>query len=263
MQKTNFHTHTARCGHASGEDEQYVRSAIRGGYRVLGFSDHTPWSYASDFVSPIRMPLDALPDYVRSVRSLQRRFAGRIELRLGLECEYFEDYMPWLRDTIREYRLDYVIFGNHFYRTDERYPYFGSDTRSAEMLDLYAESAIRGMETGLYAYLAHPDLFMRSYGRFDGHCARIRREICRRASRLHMPLEYNVSMIAYNEAHGVAGVPHPDFWRIAADEGCTAIVGIDAHDHRVLESGLYYDRAVRELAALGIPVIDTIPFFEY
>ena len=198
MQKTNFHTHTARCGHASGEDEQYVRSAIRGGYRVLGFSDHTPWSYASDFVSPIRMPLDALPDYVRSVRSLQRRFAGRIELRLGLEC------------------------GNHFYRTDERYPYFGSDTRSAEMLDLYAESAIRGMETGLYAYLAHPDLFMRSYGRFDGHCARISREICRRASRLHMPLEYNVSMIAYNEAHGVAGVPHPDFWRIAADEGCTA-----------------------------------------
>ena len=136
MQKTNFHTHTARCGHASGEDEQYVRSAIRGGYRVLGFSDHTPWSYASDFVSPIRMPLDALPDYVRSVRSLQRRYAGRIELRLGLECEYFEDYMPWLRDTIREYRLDYVIFGNHFYRTDERYPYFGSDTRSAEMLDL-------------------------------------------------------------------------------------------------------------------------------
>lgn len=218
---------------------------------MLGFSDHTPWSYASDFVSPIRMPLDALPDYVRSVRSLQRRYAGRIELRLGLECEYFEDYMPWLRDTIREYRLDYVIFGNHFYRTDERYPYFGSDTRSAEMLDLYAESAIRGMETGLYAYLAHPDLFMRSYGRFDGHCARISREICRRASRLHMPLEYNVSMIAYNEAHGVAGVPHPDFWRIAADEGCTAIVGIDAHDHRVLESGLYYDRAVRELAALG------------
>ena len=131
------------------------------------------------------------------------------------------------------------------------------------MLDLYAESAIRGMETGLYAYLAHPDLFMRSYGRFDGHCARISREICRRASRLHMPLEYNVSMIAYNEAHGVAGVPHPDSWRIAADEGCTAIVGIDAHDHRVLESGLYYDRAVRELAALGIPVIDTIPFFEY
>ena len=171
--------------------------------------------------------------------------------------------MPWLRDTIREYRLDYVIFGNHFYRTDERYPYFGSDTRSAEMLDLYAESAIRGMETGLYAYLAHPDLFMRSYGRFDGHCARISREICRRASRLRMPLEYNVSMIAYNEAHGVAGVPHPDFWRIAADEGCTAIVGIDAHDHRVRESGLYYDRAVRELAALGIPVIDTIPFFEY
>ena len=31
------------------------------------------------------------------------------------------------------------------------------------MLELYEESAIEGMESGLFAYLAHPDLFMRSY----------------------------------------------------------------------------------------------------
>ena len=47
MMKTNFHTHTARCGHASGRDEEYVQSAIRGGYQVLGFADHSPWQFAS------------------------------------------------------------------------------------------------------------------------------------------------------------------------------------------------------------------------
>ena len=29
--KTNYHTHTARCMHATGTDEEYVLSAIKGG----------------------------------------------------------------------------------------------------------------------------------------------------------------------------------------------------------------------------------------
>lgn len=38
--KTNYHTHTTRCMHAVGDDEDYVRSAIKGGFQELGFSDH-------------------------------------------------------------------------------------------------------------------------------------------------------------------------------------------------------------------------------
>ena len=48
MRKTNYHTHTARCFHASGSDEAYVESALKNGYQVLGFSDHSPWKYDSD-----------------------------------------------------------------------------------------------------------------------------------------------------------------------------------------------------------------------
>ena len=43
--KTNYHTHTTRCHHATGSDEEFVLSAIKGGYQELGFSDHTPVSY--------------------------------------------------------------------------------------------------------------------------------------------------------------------------------------------------------------------------
>ncbi|MCB7558415.1 PHP domain-containing protein, partial [Tyzzerella nexilis] len=40
--KTNFHTHTFRCGHAVGNEEAMVKSAIEEGIEVLGFSEHVP-----------------------------------------------------------------------------------------------------------------------------------------------------------------------------------------------------------------------------
>ena len=264
MRKVNFHTHTTRCGHAVGSDEEYVLSAIKGGFEVLGFSDHTPWKYADpDFVSSIRMKSELLSDYVASIRALKEKYEGRIEIYLGLECEYYGDYIPWLRDMIAQERLDYVIFGNHYYRTDEHSRYFGHNTHTWEMLDMYEESALEGIESGLFAYMAHPDLFMRSYARFDERCEKISRSICRRAAQLNLPLEYNVSLIEYNEIKRITGFPHPDFWRIAAEEGCTAIIGMDAHNNRDLERPVYYDRSVSVLEGLGIKRIDTIPFNRY
>ena len=64
--KTNYHTHTTRCMHATGSDEDYVLSAIKGGYQELGFSDHTPWKYHTDYVADMRMLPEELPGYVES-----------------------------------------------------------------------------------------------------------------------------------------------------------------------------------------------------
>ena len=49
MNKNNYHTHTTRCMHAIGQDEEYVQAAIKAGIKKLGFSDHTPWHYDSSF----------------------------------------------------------------------------------------------------------------------------------------------------------------------------------------------------------------------
>ena len=196
---------------------------------------------------------------MESLRALRDKYRDRIQIKIGLECEYFPEYMHWLKEQIKEYGLDYIIFGNHFYHTDEKFPYFGHHTTNRDMLDLYEESAIEGMETGVYCCLAHPDLFMRSYPKWDRYCTLASRHICRAAARLNIPLEYNIGYVAYNEAHGLATYPCPDFWRIAANEGCTAIIGLDAHDNRDLETATYYNRAVEELKALKIKVTDTLP----
>ena len=156
--KTNYHTHTTRCLHAVGTDEAYVQSALKGGYQVLGFSEHTPWKYRTDYVADMRMLPDQLPDYVESLQALREKYKGQIDIKIGLECEYFPDYLHWLKEQIKQYRLDYIIFGNHFYHTDEKFPYFGHHCDTRDMLDLYEESAIEGMETGLYCCLTarHP-----------------------------------------------------------------------------------------------------------
>ncbi len=62
--KANYHTHTMRCHHAIGSDEDYVKSAIAAGFDELGFSDHSPWNYQTDFVSHMRMKLDKFQDIV-------------------------------------------------------------------------------------------------------------------------------------------------------------------------------------------------------
>lgn len=82
--RTNYHTHTERCNHAKGSDQEYVLSAIRGGYSLLGFSDHTPFPFEDKFYSDFRMRMNELEGYISSVQSLREKYADQIEIKMGL-----------------------------------------------------------------------------------------------------------------------------------------------------------------------------------
>ena len=159
MRKVNFHTHTDRCGHAIGTAEEYVLSAIDAGFQILGFADHTPWPYHSVYHSRMRMPLQDLEPYIREIRSLQALYREKISVRLGLECECFPRYLPWLQEMVQEWKLDYLILGSHFYPTDEYGPYFGQCVTNIRMLNLYVNATLEGMQSGLFAYLPIPICF--------------------------------------------------------------------------------------------------------
>ena len=158
MRQTNFHTHTSRCHHAFGNDEEFVRAAIQNGFEVLGFSDHACWKYDSNFVAHMRMKLDEFEDYKDSVLYLKDRYKKQIEIRFGLEAEYFPKYMDWLLDFCIENNIDYLIFGNHYYGTDEDRIYLGG--AKGKYIKGYFDTCVEGMKTGMYAYLAHPELIL-------------------------------------------------------------------------------------------------------
>ena len=157
MNKNNYHTHTTRCYHASGKDEEYVKAAIKAGIKELGFSDHTPWHYDSSFKASMRMPECQLDDYIESIRYLKEKYKDQISILIGLECEYFERYMPWLEKMLKDKQIDYIILGNHYYETDELHQYFGSPVNEY-YLKAYVDHCIKAIDTGLYSYIAHPDL---------------------------------------------------------------------------------------------------------
>ena len=45
----SLHTHTFRCGHASGTEREYIENAIAAGFDTLGFSDHAPYVFRDGY----------------------------------------------------------------------------------------------------------------------------------------------------------------------------------------------------------------------
>ena len=259
--RTNYHAHTARCHHAEGTPEQYVRAAIEGGFDILGFSDHCPWEFGYGFVSGIRMLPEELAGYVAEVRELGEKYADSIKLYCGLECEYYPDLLDWMRGTVAEYGIDYLILGNHFDTDERRDIYFGSAHTAARLHD-YADRTTRGMQTGMFRYLAHPDLCFRAYPEFDADCEAVSRELCRCAKALDMPLEYNLLGVRYNKMGRNKGIGYPNarFWEIAAQEGVRCIIGVDAHQPERLTESDAYDEAARYLESLGLERVVKLDF---
>ena len=108
------------------------------------------------------------------------------------------------------------------------------------------------METGLYTYFAHPDLF-----RFTGDEAvydREMRKLCRTAGETGTPLEINLLGIRDGRHY-----PDERFWRIAAEEGCKAILGSDAHQPAWVTDPASEEKALRMAERLGLEVLTQLP----
>ena len=257
--KHNFHTHTSRCQHAVGTDEAYVEAALDAGFDVLGFADHAPFPFANGFVSGIRMPLDQLTDYIHSVHALQQRYAGQLEIRLGLESEYFPRYHDHLL-RMREQGIGYYILGQHYADSEEDTPYTGLECRSDEGVLRYAESTVRAIRTGLFIYVAHPDLFMRhrTDEQFTPACMEAADMICQAAKEQGMPIEYNLLGLGnLLSGHG-RGYPSDPFWQYARKYDNDVILGVDAHDPAHLRDTALWQAAIDRVQAMGYHLVESL-----
>lgn len=223
MMLANYHTHTPRCNHAVGKERRYVERALEGGFKELGFSDHTPYFFGEPgYYSSFRMHPDELEDYVQTLLALREEYAGRIQIYIGLEAEYYPKYFLRLLEYMRQFPMDYLILGQHMLYNEEEGVASPRPTADEKLLDQYRGQTLEALETGLFSYFAHPDLFhfIGDEKVYDRHV----RAICRRANELHLPLEYNLQGQRDRKHY-----PDPRFWRIAAEEGSEVVIGSDAH----------------------------------
>lgn len=239
--------------HASGTEREYVESAIEGGLKILGFSDHTPYPYPEGYTSDMRMRTDQLEGYVDTILALQKEYREDIEIHLGLEVEYYADYFSKLQRMLSDYPIEYILLAQHSIGCEIGGDWSGKPTDNPQRLRDYCEQTGEAMETGYFTYFAHPDLL-----RFTGD-ERIyeeeMRRLCQRAKRCHMPLEINFLGLYENRHY-----PQERFWKIAGEEGCEVIFGVDAHDPKALnrpEVALAAEEMVRRH---GLCRRDTVDF---
>ena len=249
----NYHTHTPRCGHAVGSEREYAQAALRAGLQTLGFSDHTPYDYfdCGHRTSRIRMSPEELPGYADTVRALAAEYAGELEILVGVEAEYYPKYFPRLLELLRGSGIRYMILGQHFVGNEVGEPYCGRPTEDCKTLERYVSQSIEGMDTGVFSFFAHPDL-IRFVGD-EGAYLREMRRLCRAAAERAMPLEINLLGIREGRNY-----PDERFWRLAAEEGCTALLGCDAHRPEDLGDTQSERKALAMAERLGLRLLERV-----
>ena len=76
----NYHSHTARCGHAWGTDDEFVQAAIDAGFGVLGFSEHSPWPFVDGYQeidARQRIKMEELDNYLADMQTLKEKYADQ------------------------------------------------------------------------------------------------------------------------------------------------------------------------------------------
>ena len=236
----NFHSHTTRCGHAGGLDEHYVQSAILAGFKHMGFSDH---AYILNYEEKgTRMNQSLFPDYLESVHHLQEKYKDQIDIKIGLEAEYIPMMIDEYKRLLTSDTLDYLIVGQHMHLispTDVTSYFRLGDEKG---LILYIDDLIKAIDSQVFTYIAHPDLFAYFYQRSDDTLAYHIRRLLDKVKEKDMIIELNISKLANNIRLGRdmfynAAFPNFMFWDLAGEYGVKVALGLDAHDpHAYLDS---------------------------
>lgn len=221
----NFHTHTCRCHHAKGKDEEYVKMAIERGIKILGFSDHAPMHFGGGYSSYFKMEPSEAEEYMASLTALKEKYKDDIEIHVGFETEYYPSIFEENLKLWRSLGAEYIILGAHFTLGAE-----WEDGRKAskspsgdEQLLYYTDNVCEAMETGKFTYIAHPDIL-----NYVGDNAELYRECVERLVKCSvecdLPLEINLLGM-----RNKINYPSDRFWEIASPLKPKVIIGADAH----------------------------------
>jgi histidinol-phosphatase (PHP family) len=156
----DLHTHHERCGHADGSLADVARWGHERRLRVLGFSDHAPrFADARDHPLPgTQMARSQWDDYLAEATALRDAYAGRLDIRVGVEADYLPGTEAVYRAALARPELDYVIGSVHevgtwhIYKT-ETFALADPDAFHAG----YWQAQLASATSGLFDVIGHLD----------------------------------------------------------------------------------------------------------
>lgn len=238
------HCHTPLCKHATGLPADYARMAAERKLRGIIFTDHCP---LPDGISDrVRMSPDEFDGYVRMIEEARVAMAGQVDVRLGLESDFYPGVEPWLEKLHARAPLHYVLGSVHPQISDYRARYFQGDW--FEYQKTYFEHLALAAESGLYDCLAHPDLVKNEkpdewkFGRIEPFIQRA----LDRIAKTGIAMELNTSGVNKNLPEMNPGLA---MLQLIHARGIPMVVGADAHRPERVADG--YETALRLLRSVG------------
>jgi histidinol-phosphatase (PHP family) len=238
------HLHTPLCKHAIGWPGDYAAVAEKRHLKGIIVTCHAPMP--DDYNAHVRMRPEEFDQYVAIVREATEAWAGRVDVRLGLESEYVIGYERWVEELHQRAEFHHVLGSVHCQMSEYLEAHFtGSwlDLQRTYFLHL-AEAA----ETGLFDTLSHPDLVKNQSGA-EWQLGRIMDDIRRALDRVASAgtaMELNTSGLNKVVPEMNPGVP---ILREMHARGIPVVLGADAHQPSRVAA--HYKEALRMLQEIG------------
>ena len=218
------HCHTPLCKHAFGEPDEYAAVALARGFKGITFTCHCP--LPDGFSANVRMTPGQFDDYVEMIAATRAAFADRLDVRLGLESDFYPGVEPWLEKLHARVPLSHVLGSIHSQVGDYRKLFYAGDVFSYQ--ELYFEHLALSAESGLFDTLAHPDL-IKNESPADWDFERLRPVIERALDRIAatgVAMELNTSGVQKDLPEMN---PSPSQLALMRERGIPVVIGADAH----------------------------------
>jgi len=228
----------------AGSHEDMVRTAIKGEFDEIGFSDHfcikpeCKWAVDSDGIY-------LLEEYVELMRT---RFGDKINILFGLEVDYFPGKEKQIREAIAPFDLDYIIGSIHFlddwnYDTDKsQYDQYDNDF----LYRWYFKELQKAANSGLFDIMAHPDLIKKFQIWPNTPQKELFEETAKVFAQAGVVCEINTSGI---DRPCGEFFPGKDLLKAFYEAGVQVTLGSDSHKPKQI--GRYFDDAVALLKDIG------------
>jgi len=252
----NYHTHTYRCNHAYGDVCDYAQVAITSNNQYLGISDHTP--LPDNRWLSIRMAIDEIDEYEESIQTARKKYP-KLTILKGLECDWCSEYANFYKEELLQKRkYDYLIGSVHFHKYQNEWYYAFNPITTPHLL-AYSNSTIEAIQSKLFNFIAHPDLFRNGYPDWNENTKACCTDIIQAAAENNIPLELNGSGFSKELVidNGKKRLPYPciKFWEIAAEHNISVVCNSDAHTPTHLNKNIEKCQAFAK--KLGLKILTT------
>ena len=223
----DYHLHTPLCHHAEGSPAEYARAALERGIGEIGFSDHNPMKEQFD---DWRMAIGDLPRYLEIVQEAREQYPA-LAIRQGLECDFIAGREAWIEELAGMAEWDYLIGSVHYIAPGwdvDNPKWIGrfKERPVEEIWGLYWKAYEQCIRSGLFDFVAHPDLVKKFGHRPAGDLRKYYEPSITAAAEKNVAIEINTAGL-----RKPVGEMYPtlEFLEMAHAAGVPLLINSDAH----------------------------------